>query len=285
MSVLLTFRKLGMNCRLRVDDPEMEPLALRVQTAARTEVRACSPEETAELVWVRVGAGQWRIFLHGEPWEGVFHGEANLYFQTDHILDGLARLHWPSGLFVHAGAAAPEGGDAVLFCGSSGAGKTSLVTACILSGWSWLTDELLLIDPGEVWRIRGSRRNFNLKERSYGNFPETAPGVWETATGDRRGRIRFFDPDQLGGGPWRESASVGCLVFPEYAAGADEPVVDPIGSREALGRLGPEIVSSGRAAVVAGMLSGLGRIPSYRLRYRDPRRAVTVLEEITGASS
>jgi cell division ATPase FtsA len=58
-----------------------------------------------------------------------------------------------------------------------------------------------------------------------------------------------------------------------------------MGSREALGRLGPEIVSSGGAAAMAGMLSGLGRIPSYRLRYRDPRRAVSVLEEITGASS
>jgi hypothetical protein len=285
MSVLLTFRKLGMDCRLRVDDPEMEPLALRVQTAARTEMRACSPEETAELVWVSAGKGQWRIFLHGEPWEGVFHGEANLYFQTDHILDGLARLHWPAGLFLHAGAAAPEGRNAVVFCGSSGAGKTSLVTSCILSGWSWLTDELVLIEPGEAWHIRGSRRNFNLKERSFGNFPETAPGVWETVTGDRRGRIRFFDPDQLGGGPWRDSASVGCLVFPEYAADADEPAVERMGSREALGRLGPEIVSSGGAAAMAGMLSGLGRIPSYRLRYRDPRRAVSVLEEITGASS
>lgn len=280
MSVLLTFRKLGMDCRLRVDDPEMEPLALRVQTAARTEVRACSPEETAELVWVRVGAGQWRIFLHGEPWEGVFHGEANLYFQTDHLLDGLARRRWPDGLFLHAGAAVPEGGKAVLFCGSSGAGKTSLVTSCILSGWSWLTDELLLIEPGEGWRIRGARRNFNLKERSFGNFPETAAGVWETVTGDHRGRIRFFDPDELGGGTWLESAPVGCLVFPEFRAGLHEPVVEAVGSREALGMMGSEIVAAGGAPAVAMLVSGIGRIPSYRLRYRDPRKAVGLLEEL-----
>lgn len=285
MSVLLTFRKLGMDCRLRVDHAEMVPLALRIQTAARVDVEECSPAEPAEIQWLSAGAGQWRILLNGEPWEGIFHGEANLYFQTDHLLDGLARLHWPHALFVHAGAAAPDGGKAVLFCGSSGAGKTSLVTSCILAGWAWLTDELLLVDPQNGWQIRGARRNFNLKERSFGNFPETAPGVWETATGDQRGRIRFFDPDQLGGGGWRESALVGCLVFPEYAAGADEPFVERVGSREALSRLGPEIVASGGAAAVAGMVSGLGRMPSYRLRYRDPRRAVRVLEEITSVSS
>jgi len=285
MSVLLTFRKLGNDCRLRVDDPGMVPLALRVQTTARTEVRECSPAEPAEVVWVSAGNDRWRILLKGEPWESVFHGEASLYFQTDHLLDGLARLHWPDGLFLHAGAATPEGGDAVLICGSSGAGKTSLVTSCLLAGWTWLTDELLLIEPGEGWRIRGSRRNFNLKERSFGSFPETAPGVWETATGDGRGRIRFFDPDQLGGGSWRESASVGCLVFPEYASHVEEPVLERIGSREALSRLGPEIISAGAPAAVAALVSGLGRIPAFRLRYCEPRRAVKLMEEINRASS
>jgi hypothetical protein len=53
-----------------------------------------------------------------------------------------------------------------------------------------------------------------------------------------------------------------------------------MGSREALGRLGPEIVSSGGAPAVAMLVSGIGRIPSYRLSYRDPRKAVGLLEEL-----
>jgi hypothetical protein len=283
MSVLLTFRKLGGECRLRVDDPEVVPLAMCVQTAARTSCAPCGVDQTAEVAWVSAGTGRWRILLNGEPWEGECLGEANLYFQTDHLLDGLARLRWPEGLFLHAGAAAPDGLKAVLFCGSSGAGKTSLVTACILAGWAWLTDELVLIEPGDGWRIRGARRNFNLKKRSFGDFPETAPGVWETATGDQRGRVRFFDPDALGGGGWRESAPVGCLVFPEYRADCGEPVADPLGSREALGRMAPEIVTAGGTSAVAGMVAGLSRIRAFRLRYRDPRKAVPVLGELMEA--
>lgn len=285
MSVLLTFRKFGIDCRLRVDDAEMVPLAKRIQTSACTEVRECSHEEAAEMVWVALPCGRWQIMLRGEPWETPFWGEANLYLQTDDLLDGLARQRWPDRMFLHAGAAVLPGRDAIVFCGTSGAGKTSVVTSCLLAGWSWLTDELLMIEGGEVWRVRGARRNFNLKQRSFGNFPETAPGVWEMPTLDARGSIRYFDPDQLGGGPWCESALVGCLVFPEYAGEAVEPMVERMGSREALGRLGPEILASGGVAAVARMVSGLGRIPSYRLRYRDPRRVVTVLEKITGASS
>ena len=59
-----------------------------------------------------------------------------------------------------------------------------------------------------------------------------------------------------------------------------QAVVEAVGSREALGMMGSEIVAAGGAPAVAMLVSGIGRIPSYRLRYRDPRKAVGLLEEL-----
>ncbi len=53
----------------------------------------------------------------------------------------------PELLWFHAGAAALRG-QAVLFPGPAGGGKSTLVTSLCARGWSYLSDEIAPLDPG-----------------------------------------------------------------------------------------------------------------------------------------
>lgn len=50
-------------------------------------------------------------------------------------------------LLVHAGAVALDG-QAVLFPGASGAGKSTMAAACVRRGLGYLSDEMVAVEPG-----------------------------------------------------------------------------------------------------------------------------------------
>jgi hypothetical protein len=51
---------------------------------------------------------------------------------------------------VHAGAAAPAGGDAWLLAGDSGAGKSTTTAALAAAGWAWLADDHVVLAPEDA---------------------------------------------------------------------------------------------------------------------------------------
>lgn len=66
-------------------------------------------------------------------------------------LNQAAATHASDAILLHAGVVA-RGGRALVVCGESGAGKSSLVAALIVDGWEYLTDEVAAIDP-DGWKV------------------------------------------------------------------------------------------------------------------------------------
>jgi hypothetical protein len=280
MSLLLTFRKLGHDCTLRIDPPGLHHLADFLQTAALTSSAACRADEPADLIWHGPDDGPWSILLHGAPWKESIASSREMFLQSDHLLDHLAIGASGDAVFLHAGGVVAPGGRGLLVCGKSGAGKTSLVTACILRGWEWLGDELLAFYPQDWFRMHGVKRNFNLKQRSFAHFPATAdlPDTLQVEMPDSRRELRFFNPDSLAAGRFRESAHLDAIVFPEFTA-EGPGLLEPLPQHTVAARLAVEAMS--RSERTFAWLAAQARAtPGYRLTYRDPHEAAARLADL-----
>ena len=281
MSLLLTHLKLGRPYHLRIDHPTLEPLARCLQSSTLIEQRPCSPATPAHLAWTGPPATQWQLLLHDQPWHLNPLSATQLYLQTDHLLDHLARQDSPQSVFLHAGAVLTPSGQALLICGPSGAGKSSLVSACLSHGWPWLSDELLCF-PGPDWNLmQGLKRNFNLKARSFPHFPETAaaPGTFEVALPDARHRIRFFNPDALRPGQHRPSAPLPALIFPAFTPSSPAPPPSRLSQAQAAQRLAPELLTR-HPATFAWLAAASRHAPAFLLPYHLPQDAVPALAHL-----
>jgi hypothetical protein len=104
----------------------------------------------------------------------------------------------PDHLFVHAGVVAWHG-RAVLLPGSSGAGKTSLVRACLAAGATYYSDEYAVLDrEGRV-------------------HPYTRPLAIRSTSG---GSVRHVPAEVFGAAVGREPTPVGLVLVTAYRAGA-----------------------------------------------------------------
>ncbi|MEN9575292.1 MAG: hypothetical protein RL514_3147 [Verrucomicrobiota bacterium] len=281
MSVMFQHSKLGVVTTLRVDAPELEELAGDLHSSARVGRSECSAEASADLAWQPSADGQWHILLKGAVWRGATLSKEELFLQSDSLLDDLVREHLQEFPILHAGGVVDSAGRAAVICGSSGAGKTSLVTACVLRGWSWLSDERLCFRQADPTAVEGFRRNFNLKERSFATFPETdgLPGTRELVRPGNGKRIRFFNADQLPGGKFVPGGNVRVIILPEYVPAATVPVAATVSGVDFVSRLVPELRTTHTRTVT--WLAELGRqLPVFTLRYSEPRAAAACLEEV-----
>jgi hypothetical protein len=91
-----------------------------------------------------------------------------------HFLEPLAYLMLDALHFapVHASSVA-LGGRAVLLCGASGAGKTSLAYACARRGWSYLSDDAIHVVRGRPdCTVAGRPHTIRFRESARLIFPE-----------------------------------------------------------------------------------------------------------------
>lgn len=283
MSVMFQHSKLDVVTTLRVDAAELEELAGDLHSSARVGKFHCAADTPADLAWQPSADGQWHILLKGEVWRGATLTKEELFLQSDSLLDDLVRERLLEFPMLHAGGVVDSTGHAAVICGSSGAGKTSLVTACVLRGWGWLSDERLCFRQPDPTAAEGFRRNFNLKERSFATFPETGglPGTRELVRPGNGKRIRFFNADQLPGGKFVSGGNVRVIILPEYAPTATIPVAAPVSGAAFVSRLVPELRTSHTRTVT--WLAEMGRqLPVFTLRYSQPRAAAACLEEVLG---
>jgi hypothetical protein len=280
MAYLLSYEKIGFRFVLRVEDPEWLDLALKLQSCARVGQRpAANPDATsADLAWVRRGDDHFAILLRGEVWLDGISSPEGLYLQSDHLLDELAREAAAGTVFLHAGAVVSPRGAGIVVSGDSGAGKTSLVTACIARGWQWLSDEALCFDPADPQAMKGLKRNFNLKRRAFVRFPELAglPDTLDIAVADARGVIRFFNPESFRPQQHLPAARLHHLVFPEYQPHSAPPRLAPLTQLEAAARIGTQLQGAG-ATSFAWLAAATRQCLAQRLIYHDPHQAVDLL--------
>jgi hypothetical protein len=113
----------------------------------------------------------------------------------------------PDLLWVHAGAAA-SGGRAVLFPGSRGRGKSTLVTGLCARGWFYLSDDIVPLDSRTGGVI------------PFPQTPAVRPDPGREMPPDW---LRALDKVSVDLGPERmarEPVPAGALVFPAYGVGA-----------------------------------------------------------------
>jgi hypothetical protein len=99
-------------------------------------------------------------------------------------------------LFVHAGSVARNGGG-LLVVGSMDAGKSTLVTALLSAGFSYLSDELGAIDPVTT-RAYPYEKLISLDPKALAFFPGLAERLQDRVGISSGLRQRFVRPTDLG---------------------------------------------------------------------------------------
>ena len=136
----------------------------------------------------------------------------------------LAAFELSPDLLVHAGAVARDG-QAVLFPGVSGAGKSTMTAACLRRGFGYLTDEMVAVDLGSG-QVKGWPRPLMLTSWSVAAVGlDARPGPAKEAV----------DPHRLGASVVAGPVAVGHVIA--MRRGAAQSRLHPVGADELLGEL------------------------------------------------
>jgi hypothetical protein len=210
----------------------------------------------------------WALYRNGEPCETTLTGDYVvpyvLWEVTRLVLEGATAPTIP----IHA-AALVRDRKAVVLCGPSHAGKSTLAAWLTHRGWGFLTDEVGLLDISEptttmvrpFWRPVGVRRGGPID--AVVDVPGDEAEVLVPAT--RLGSLG-------------EPAPLVALVCPTYSKGADGQLT-PLSPAEALTTVAAQLPSLARdgAAVFHALADILSRVPSYALSVDDLDTAETTL--------
>jgi hypothetical protein len=173
------------------------------------------------------------------------------------------------GLFLlHAFAARPPGGPAVLLVGDIGAGKTTTGLALLHAGWQLLSNDSPMLraavaGPGvEVLAYPGLLSAY---PDTLARFPELAR--LNTARATRQKRL--FAAEAVYPGVWAASAPAGAIVYPQIEPRA-EHAIQPLPAPEALRLILPHAIEQWDRALIPPHLALLTQlvqsVPAYRLR-------------------
>lgn len=132
------------------------------------------------------------------------------------------------GLFaLHCGGVVSPEGRGVLLAGVSGSGKTTLTCALTRSGWSYLSDDAVLLKDTPLGvEALAFGRQFHCVPAMYRYFPELRAG----GTGSGK---RLVEVGPLYAGRSRSQARPQVVLFPEIVAEAETRAI-PLGRTETL---------------------------------------------------
>jgi hypothetical protein len=213
----------------------------------------------------------WALYRDGEPCETTVTGgyivPYVLWEVTRLVLEGATTSIIP----IHA-AALVRDGKAVVLCGPSHAGKSTLAAWLTHRKWGFLTDEVGLLDISEpattivrpFWRPVGVRRGGPID--AVVDVPGDEAEVLVPAT--RLGSLG-------------EPAPLVALVCPRYSAGAEGELTQ-LSPAEALTTVAAQLPSLARegAAVFHALADIVTRIPSYALSVDDLDTAEATLAQL-----
>ena len=133
----------------------------------------------------------------------------------------------PHGLhFLHgAGVIPPESEAGVLIVGASGSGKSTLALRLVISGWRYLTDDLLLTgaapnDPAGPVLAHAFRRNFSVSEELLArcDLPRLTESLKGVVSSDRH--KRWLCPDTVFADQYAAACQPRVLIFPQLTGAA-----------------------------------------------------------------
>jgi hypothetical protein len=165
-------------------------------------------------------------------------------------------------LLLHAGAVATEDGRGLIFVGLSGAGKTTTCISLTRAGFSFLSDDLVVLSflDGKA-RVEGIREHMNLTKQTLEFFPEFASYREEVQKAENRGKVP---------------------VNPEALFGKDRvrdrAVIDAI-SVIRIGKDGPQLMPVNPPAILNVILQN----HTFETGLSIPRQSMDILWNILGA--
>ncbi len=177
------------------------------------------------------------------------------------FIEWYPRLAW-----LHAGAAAVSGG-AVILPGEWARGKSSLVMELRERGWSFLSDDIVPLDPaqGSVVPFPGTPQirfnvDKNLRREDMGQVAKSAFAL---------------DPAEVA----TEPQPLRMIVFPFFTFGADAPELVPISRGQAVGKLLENCLSfvKNDDVVIRRLCTLVENVPTYTLRFADAGEAAGLL--------
>lgn len=143
------------------------------------------------------------------------------YPMLESILNWHIAKHVLRYVTFHAGAVERDG-KAVILTGPSGAGKSTLCAALSQTGWRLLSDELVLVRPGDP-AVLGNPRPISLKNDSIRRIANLAPDARFSAPyeGTAKGTIAFLYPTSEAVARAAETARPRLVVLPKYVPDAE----------------------------------------------------------------
>lgn len=217
--------------------------------------------------------GQLEVSRNGGPYH--VKGNTEVGLEDGSLADVLRCLRFsviqvliqarPDLLWFHAGAVA-SGEHAMLLPGARGQGKSTLVTGLCARGWTYLSDDVVPLNPTSScvvpFPLTPARREFPGQEM---------PADWLRAP-------TKVEVSVTPGSICQEAVPAGALVFPSYAVGAPAEL-SPCSPAQAVVQLLQHCwnFSSHREAAVRYLCDLVERVPSFHLSFSDGDLAVELL--------
>jgi hypothetical protein len=239
--------------------------------------------------WIRPHDGKIRLGLHDEIlWQGVDAGEIVAGFEV-HLYRQLLAAMAPGALSLHAGSVA-VGSKACLLPADSGSGKSSLVTAAVLDGAAYLSDEFALLSAdGYVLPFP--------RPLQWGKLRHPAFRHAEMLAGGKLAKAMFRFPDHRGKTIanllWLPThvrhtpANAAIVALPHYRRDAPDAAIVPIRRGEALMELPRHLHHQMDPATMLRELNA--RLPAAtrfcRLPFSDARAAWRALKALLTADA
>lgn len=174
--------------------------------------------------------------------EYVVSGDGEPLWSTRRRCEVLPYVEWginwrliatrPEYLQLHA-ATLSCAGQGLLLAGESGFGKSTLAAALMARGWSYLSDEFALIEPGTL-QLHPFPKALCIKSGSFGlverlDLPLRRRRHYVKAL---KGRVGYVSPHEAGPNVVADPCPVRWIVFPRYDEG-QEPQLYPISRAQA----------------------------------------------------
>lgn len=180
-------------------------------------------------------------------------------------------------LLFHAGVVGIQGGGTLMFPAPTDAGKSTLVAALVLRGFSYLTDELAPLDP-ITRRIYPYERPIALHRASLDLLPSLGPKLARPPL-NRSDDLPFLRPEDVGGVVGSAGPPL-AVIFPSPDR-AGQPDLLPIPAAEAVAELvanSVNLAAYGERGVklVSDVIRGVER---YRLTGGDVKARAELLDE------
>jgi hypothetical protein len=230
------------------------------------EMLESEPTRTVERLEVQWKGGKYNVF-----------GTTEACIEYDSLADTVERLRYEVVLrlvkarsdliWLHAGAADHRSAS-VMILGPWGRGKSTLVTSLYANGWTYLSDDIVPLDPN-------SGRAF-----PFPLTPMVREDPGQELPLERLSELRKTTVPLLPERVCRDSVPISAVVFPVYRRGCHTELLPCSPATAALELLQNCLnFPSHREAAVRYVCDLVRKVPAYRLSYSDGRLAAELIAQ------